>query len=258
MRKILLVLTGLVAALLLAAPVSNAQTTDDCSTFTTTIADVSRPDSSSHGTWATDTYARTITATPDAGCGTWTLEFSDDGTFTTLPAALSPHDGVQLPDEEITGAFTGGQTFTLASESVPHAPTMPADGWPSTSGWVALIFDSPTEVADQGWGWDYVTSCEEYRQAGDGQTGDITRVCPPATTTPPTTTDPTTTTPPANETTTTTSRPAVAGTDEERELLAATGTGGSVLPWLIIAGVLLLGGGGAALLIARRRKGEHQ
>lgn len=186
MKKILLVLATLAAALLLAAPAATAQDTEACTTYTTEV--VGRPDSGSHGNWATDTFTRT-TVVCDNGDGTYTLTITDDGAFTSLPGALSPGAGVLLP-APFTGEFTGGATVTVTSATAPHTPPTTSPGDKSTSEWASLLFDGNNGTISN-WGWTYSTPCETWVNAETGNSGDVTgEECTPDTTTPPTSTTP--------------------------------------------------------------------
>lgn len=132
-----------------------------------------RDDSGDHGTWAKDNFVRTIVVTNNCN-GTYTLNISDtNGTFTTIDGALSPGAGVALAPSFV-GEFYGGATITVTTDRLPSKPVMPADGWPSTGGWPALIFGGEVQLNDYPWGWTYNYCGEQWTNAAKGNSGDVT------------------------------------------------------------------------------------
>lgn len=230
MKKILLVLTGLVAALLLAAPAASAKPIAPGDGVLTQSASVN-DDCTVDITFTNTTKWLFVTGVNVVG-GEQLDKITVDGRDATAEDTVTQTYGPFDTDTTLSyGTVEGAEAdwyLPFQTVVVPVCVPDPAPG----------------------------DSCDLDGQAGT-LNDELVCVVPTTTTPPPSSS---TTPPPANEDTTTTSRPAVvpAGTDEEREMLAATGTGGSVLPWLIIAGVLLLGGGGAAMYLSRRRNGEHQ
>lgn len=183
MRKIIAT-AGLVAVALigLAGPATADEptqcTTGWVATYTTHVA--GRPDSSSHGTWASDTFTRTthVYCNDD---GTYSLKLEDKGHFTTVAGAASPNAGTPIAGT-VAGRFSGSQdTSGIVSATGPVDPATGADGGTSASQWHKLVFPASTGGTVGAWGWTYRTTCETYTQAGSGQTGDITNGCTPPT-----------------------------------------------------------------------------
>jgi len=161
---------------------------DECGTYVT--RNVVRPDSGTHGVWATDTFNRTVRICSVATIATnsYRATFTDHGTFATLPNAKSPGEGdaVDLKDT-IVGIFEGGATYDfVTSEPLDlHAlrAYTPADSdYPSTSEWMSKWLGSFEKggYAEGGkaWGWTYRTRCEKWVNSGTGNTGNIVgKVC---------------------------------------------------------------------------------
>lgn len=279
-RSTALALAGLLVGLTLPAVAATAWADDNCHTYITQVT--GRPDSGSHGNWATDTFKRT-TFVCDNSDGTFTMKLTDSGEFTTTAAAKSPGTGVTLPDEPISGSFSGGAVVTVTSATGPHDPGADSDGAVSSSDWHTLVFDDATAKLTS-WGWRYSTGCETWFNTAANNSGDITKVCeaeePPTTTVPPTTTTPpppSSSAPPTSSTGSippTTDKPSASSTSSKAAPvhyadsansktdsgdLAYTGTSASLL-WVVLGAVVLLGGGGTLLYLTRRRRttGEHR
>lgn len=198
------------AAVALAIPAASASTGTSASVAASTTF-VNRSDSGNHGTWATDTFTRTATVTPDglvvspscgslgAQCYKFTGSVSDSGTFVTVPgAANSPQAGVAVKAGH--GTLAGGwPAFTFyASSSTVASSGVPAhvngNGGVSTSNWLTQFFQAGTHFVPAspigGWSWTYKAAgtCEQWVDSaanGDGAKpadGDITGVsqCKPA------------------------------------------------------------------------------
>jgi hypothetical protein len=194
----------LLAVLALALPATaTAATAPVCSptavvaTFHTAVS--ADQDSGNHGDWAVDAFVRT-TEIYNLCDGTYRVNVSDSGAFTTKAGALSPTAGLPLPSTPVVGKFAGTDTFLVTSETAPVL-TAPAAvvGSPSTSTWPSRFFAGNNGVGGA-WGWTYTTACEKWVNAASGNTGDITgKVCPtkPAPPTSTTPAPPTTVTKPA-------------------------------------------------------------
>jgi hypothetical protein len=168
-------------------------------TYTTHV--VNRPDSSSHGDWAKDTFTRTTAVI----CieGGYRVNLTDVGTFAPLPGAVSPAAGVPIHNLPFTGQFTGGTSFTVKTADKPVNPVAGASGKFSSSEWAKLVFPEAKDIVQGGWGWTYSHCGESWKNQATGNVGDITGVkpCHPA--------KPTTTSPaPSTSATPTTSAPA--------------------------------------------------
>lgn len=140
------------------------------------------PDSGNHGTWATDTFSRTVTlyehgaASPgDCGgfspCYFYTGTLKDSGTFVAADAALSPNAGAVI-DGPVDGSFSGGGSYSFyATDAAPNAGIVPAShddlGVPPsgdfrTTSWFRLFFSAGTHFGGIGlvgnWGWTYTST----------------------------------------------------------------------------------------------------
>ena len=140
----------------------------------TTITD--RPDSGNGGTWADDSFTRTITITRTGGgpgAYTYTASLTDSrGLFTTIKGALTPNQGGSYAGDvirsQVGGTMNGSADFTFTASALPssranagvpaaendHGAT-PAD---STSTWYELAFPAGTTFGGPGighWSWSY-------------------------------------------------------------------------------------------------------
>ena len=166
------------------------------------------PDGGGNGTWATDSFIRTLdvyqadaatcTAMP-AGDQCYTATISDSGTWTSIDEAYQPNQGSPASGARIThvvsGKFTGssGYTFYAPSTATPGNTNVPAtvNGSPGTSTWYEQAFPAATTGFGGGenndWTWTYTsytgkpaTSCETWTDSyadSDGQSataGNIT------------------------------------------------------------------------------------
>lgn len=145
-----------------------------------------RPDSGSFGTWARDTFKRTVTIR-DIGGDQFSVKLADAGTFTTIKAAPSPKAGTPMT-RALTGTFTGSGTYTVDCADPCRVKTaderafLPgffddADGVQvTTANWAKQFFKGPvTDTGIVGWSWTYSTADETHTQSEqNGQSGDIT------------------------------------------------------------------------------------
>lgn len=274
--------TGFVGALSIAAPAS-AATVEDCKTVQAGLAN--HPDSGLHGTWATDTIARTVEVcqldtaqwTPaqvesvnklqdkyEVPFSLYSVDVSDTGSFITKGGAhLSPQNGDALV-AGIHGTLEGYyKTFVVALKNwqswngsdVEGQTYNPGD---STGEWVKMLFGTRAKWSDPyAWQWVYTTCNQVWKNGAGGNTGDITGEVPcPSPSPSPSVTASTSPSPSAVSTTAaspSTSAPAAApqGSND----LPVTGAS-ATLP--IAAGSALLVGAVAywGFVLYRRRKAE--
>lgn len=152
---------------------------------------LNRPDGGHGGTWAYDTFTRTLTVTQNAdqssapaGDTLYTATIADHGTFSTVGGALAPNQstaGVKVTHNGTKGSING--TYTLAV-TAPTAdgltgtvPTAENDnfGTPvvTTGDWPKQAFATATGVSVNGgaYSWVYKTGCETWTDSstnGDG------------------------------------------------------------------------------------------
>lgn len=141
---------------------------------TTQVTD--RPDGGNGGTWADDTFTRTITITRTGGgpgAYTYTAKLTDTrGTFVTIKGALTPNQGGTCAGDviksRVEGNLNGSADFTFTASRLPDAGlnagvpaaendhgNTPAD---STSTWYELAFPAGTTFGGAGighWSWTY-------------------------------------------------------------------------------------------------------
>ncbi len=135
-----------------------------------------RPDGGNGGTWADDSFTRSITITRTGGTPgayTYTATLTDSrGTFRTIQGALTPNQGGSYAGDviksQVGGTMNGTADFTFTASSLPssranagvpaaendHGNT-PAD---STSTWYELAFPAGTTFGGAGighWSWTY-------------------------------------------------------------------------------------------------------
>lgn len=195
---------GVTSVIALAAPL-----------LTHTVQITGNVDSGHNGYWAYENFARTVSITKNSD-GTYAVLLTDKGTFTTIPGAHSPRQGISLP--QVSGTFTGWYKLTVTSPGGgPSAsgvaasydyqcdPNANCPGRPSsTTNWPLLYFPKGATVAGGDYNWTYTTDCEKWVDASsnndgmDAGAGDITgKDCSTPTpspssmpTTPPTSTPP--------------------------------------------------------------------
>lgn len=157
-----------------AASTASATETVECEstskTFTTQVAN--RVDSGLFGDWARDTFTRTTVATDNCN-GTYTLNITDGGHFTTIGGAKSPGADTALAPS-FTGDLVGGASMKVVSSTEPHAPTGGTDGSVSTSDWAKLMFDGEFTVEILDWSWTYTYCGETWVNAAKGNIGNVT------------------------------------------------------------------------------------
>lgn len=196
---------GAVAAIAVAGSlaiggVANAVTPPTTITGTTHV--MNRPDSGNGGTWAYDTFDRTLTVTvaatqkpadTAAGLVDYTATVADKGTFAAIVGAGTPNQFV--PGTKIThgvhGWFSGGISYTVTAPTADTLtgviPASEDDNFAAavvtTGNWPKIAFATPTGVTvteNNDWGWTYKTACETWADTaanGDGNTaldGNIT------------------------------------------------------------------------------------
>jgi hypothetical protein len=190
-------------------PQGPAGTSYQPDTVTSVVSITNDPDSSSHGTWATDTITRTFTivrhsAAPLADCSDapsgnatcyyYTGTVADNGTFVTTAGAKSPNAGVTV-NGILNGNLVGGTHVEFYADSdALQASSLSvvnnsADTYDGTSSplWYQSFFPAGSVVSGVNlpdWSWTYSApnTCEQWVDAynnngGSGATdGDITGV----------------------------------------------------------------------------------
>jgi hypothetical protein len=184
---------------------ASAATVEDCKTVNAGLAN--HPDSGLHGTWATDTIARTVkvcqldtaqwtdaqvsevnalqekyTAAPFS---VYSVDVSDTGTFVTKGGAhLSPQDGDALT-AGIHGTLEGYyKTFVVAlknwqSWNGPAVEGQTYNPGDSTGEWLKMLFGEHAKWSDPyAWQWVYTTCNQVWKNGAGGNTGDITGEVP--------------------------------------------------------------------------------
>lgn len=165
-------------------------------TLTAATAVSDRADSGVHGNWATDSFTRTLSVTrhsevETSNCGGgvnhcwfYTGTITDNGTFETAEGALSPESGVAI-NGTVSGSFNGGSAVEFYASTRPaNAAKVPATvtgNDVATSDWVTLMFADDTSFSSVSlldWSWTYSapSTCEQWTNAYDGNSGDITGV----------------------------------------------------------------------------------
>lgn len=175
-----------------AAPAPTRQTVFDANTVLT-----GRPDSGSHGTWATDTIGREAHLNDQGAalsshcnglpnCHFYTGTITDMGTFTTIDGAPSPEAGTPITGS-VTGQIVGAEQVEFFANTLADSSRVPAtmDGTGvATSDWFRQFFPSGAFFSGENeitWGWTYATACESWTNAKSGDSGDITGAdCSPA------------------------------------------------------------------------------
>lgn len=165
------------------------------------------PDSGNHGTWATDTFTRSMTVTRHgavavsdcggtatngiAACWYYTAAMTDSGSFLTVAGANSPQAGTVISGT-LAGTMSGGSNYEFyAASGAPSAATVPASfdasGGSGSGTWPERFFPAGTAFGGMNeinWVYTYTapTTCERWADAfdnGDGSLpadGDITGV----------------------------------------------------------------------------------
>lgn len=134
-----------------------------------------RPDGGNGGTWAYDTFTRSITITRTGGVPgayTYTATLKDDGSFTTIKGTPTPNQGGtyagHVIKSKVKGTMRGTADFSFTASSLPSGgrnagvPARENDhGGPvafSTSLWYEQAFPSGTTFGGPGIGtysWTY-------------------------------------------------------------------------------------------------------
>lgn len=134
-----------------------------------------RLDSGNGGNWATDTITRFLVITK-TGVNTYKATVTDEGSFVTIPGALtpnqsSPYTGMRLTASRVyraTDSLAGTDSFSFTANRSPDLSRVPkkvpgnAD---PTSTWYTLAFPSGTaftNVTQGPWGWTYQLSCPSF------------------------------------------------------------------------------------------------
>lgn len=188
------------AAGIAAAPAAHAAATATV-TAVTHVAD--RPDGGHGGTWAYDTFDRTLTVTQaadqsaaPAGDTLYDATITDKGTFSAVVGSLAPNQataGVKVA-HAVKGTVAGSYTLTVTAPSgdaltgtVPAteddnfaAPKVTTGDWPKQ----AFATAAGVTVTGGAYSWTYATACEKWTDSstnGDGNQaadGNITgKVC---------------------------------------------------------------------------------
>jgi hypothetical protein len=211
------------------------------------------PDGGHHGDWATDTFVRSTTVTANDEKDSYTVTIADSGTFTTIPGASSPRDGVALPNAPVTGVVNGTMTFQVLSDVAPDGSLLPAtiNGKPDTSNWPRRLFSANAEVnvSAGDYSWTYKTDCESWTDASnnndgsDDAAGDITgKLCPSS---------------PASESSTASPSSTGVVATSSRSAAPVLPVTGAPLGAIAGAGAAVLVGGALLLAFARRRRSER-
>jgi hypothetical protein len=165
----------------------------------------SRADSGNGGTWAYDTFNRTldVRVAPSqsgapAGDTLYVATVKDSGSFTARQGELTPNQvtaGLKIT-HAVKGTLTGGISYTITAPSADTltgvVPKTENDafgpGLVTTGNWPAQAFATAAGVTvteGSTWSWRYATQCEAWTDSaanGDGNhagDGNITgRICP--------------------------------------------------------------------------------
>lgn len=154
---------------------------DDHYTTTTTLTN--HPDSGNHGTWATDDFKRVVKICEVGDTNQYHATVEDNGHFTTIAGAPSPHAGVPIKGT-VTGEMWGG--FTADFTAAPKFTSYTGTHGDTTSTWVQGYFsDFNGKSITDDWRWTYRTDCEKWKDWADNgggsgpHAGDITGcTCP--------------------------------------------------------------------------------
>jgi hypothetical protein len=175
-------------------------TTTAATTVTAVTQIHNRPDSGANGNWAFDNFARTLTVTPGAGCGTapasgyacYDATITDTGTFTTRPNQYTPdqdgpYAGEHIVSPAVTGPMHGTASYQFWANTTPDAANVPAyenDHYAVPSGdhttplWPELAFPVDTGFAglpmiQNTWSWTYFSGCEQWTDSAANGSGDV-------------------------------------------------------------------------------------
>jgi hypothetical protein len=173
---------------------SNGTKGDDATLTVTASTSLSnRNDSGTAGDWAKDAFIRTASLTRQhaataSKCGSgatqcwlYTGSVADSGSFATIEGAKAPVSGDDI-NGTLSGSFSGGSTFELYADSdAPNVATVPGvvtGNSHATSDWMHLFFAAGTKFAadnEPRWAWTYSapSTCENWTNAYNGNTGDI-------------------------------------------------------------------------------------
>ncbi len=204
-KSIALAALAPLAAVGFAAGISTAASAAVGANTTLTQHISNRADSGNGGTWALDTFTRTLTVHDLGPTGANGEKFSatvvDKGTFITVPGAKTPNQFVPgtVLSHQVHGSFTGGQTFivtapaaadalkaagVLASENDHGSAAAPGDATGVYPLKAFVTAPSAPNITPGAWAWKYSTACESWTDSsanGDGNTagaGNITgKIC---------------------------------------------------------------------------------
>lgn len=177
---------GLAAAPAHAAPATVTQVTHV----------VNRPDGGNGGTWAYDSFARTLTvsvAVPQpagtpAGDTAYTATVADKGTFTTVQGSLTPNQAVAgaKVGHAVKGTLAGGISYTVTAPSADALTAVAAmaenDNFAApaaadtTANWPERAFTPATGVTvteGSAWSWTYATACEKWTDSASNGDGNL-------------------------------------------------------------------------------------
>jgi hypothetical protein len=171
---------------------------------------VNRPDGGNGGTWAYDSFTRTLTvavaatqnpADAAAGKTDYVATVVDNGGFSSVQGTKTPNQVTAgaLVAHAVKGTMSGGISYTVVAPSTdnlvaPAGPVVENDNFAAPAGnnttaqWPAQVFANPALAVvteNQVWSWTYATACESWTDSainGDGNLaadGNITgRICP--------------------------------------------------------------------------------
>ena len=140
---------------------------------TARTAVTARDDSGGGGNWAADGFTRTVTVTPAGtdpvtGMGEYTAALSDTGSFTAVPGALTPNQGLdpgRTVTSAVTGQMTGTASYQFEASAAPDASLVPAavsGDSPSPGAGYLLFVPAGTVFTGPGlldtWSWVYTTA----------------------------------------------------------------------------------------------------
>jgi hypothetical protein len=166
-----------------------------------------RPDSGNGGTWAYDTFKRTLTVTRDVSLDAaapegdvgYTATVHDLGSFSAIQGNNTPNQvvpGTKIA-HHVNGSMSGGISYVVYAPSADAltgvVPATEDDNFGSalvtTGNWPKQVFATSVGVTvteNNDWGWTYKTACEQWVDSasnGDGNLvadGNITgKICTP-------------------------------------------------------------------------------
>lgn len=188
------VATLLVPAAIAALGATSASATAVPTSVTAVTHVVDRPDSGNGGTWAYDSFNRTLSvsvaavqvpADTSAGLTDYVATVSDHGSFAAIVGADTPNQAVPglKVKHSATGSFAGNYAFTITA---PSADTLTgvvpkfendAFGPPvvTTGDWPRQAFATTTGVilTPGAWSWSYSTACEQWTDSSGNGYGNL-------------------------------------------------------------------------------------